>query len=73
VQGASARGLFAALVVAAPARAGLGDALPAPFTRILSTTSSGLVCNAFVTDAVNNPPSRMMPLPITGPKKQKGQ
>jgi hypothetical protein len=41
--------------------------------RILSSTSSGLVCNAFAVDATGNPPARMMQLLITQPKKSKGQ
>ena len=143
--------LFAALAVAVPARAGLGDAIPAPFTkqlfnvpgvindgvvtvisctnglsasvnvgvewfrkngtslsvsslsiaaggtvnfgtaglpylgidatmlpyesvksgaaRVLSTTSSGIFCNAFVMDPANDPPNHMMQLLVTGPKK----
>ena len=41
--------------------------------RVLSTTSSGLLCNAYAVDASNNPPQRMMALLVTAPKKQKGQ
>ena len=147
--------LFAALVVAAPARAGLGDAIPAPFTkqlfnvpgvindglatviscssglstsidvgvewfrkdgtsvvvttltipagttrnfgttttagvpidgvmagadtiksgaaRVLSTTPTGIFCDAFVMETLNDPPTVSRQLLITGAKKQKGQ
>ncbi len=41
--------------------------------RVLSTTTSGVLCNAFEIDPSNDPPARMMQLLITGVKKQKGQ
>ena len=56
------------------------DALmPLPVTlksgsaRVLSTTTNGIFCTAFVMDRVNDPAVPMMPLLVTGPKKQKGQ
>lgn len=41
--------------------------------RVLSTTTTGLLCNAFLMDPDNDPPKVLMPLLVTGPKKQKGQ
>ena len=49
------------------------DTIKSGAARVLSTTSSGLLCNAFLMDPLNDPPNRLMPLLITGPKKQKGQ
>ncbi len=41
--------------------------------RVLSTSTKGLLCNAFVIDPANDPPTRMMQLLVTAPLKQKGQ
>ena len=41
--------------------------------RVLSTVTKGFVCNAFVINPTGDPPSVMMQLLITAPKKQKGQ
>ena len=50
-----------------------GETVKSGAARVLSTTSTGIFCNAFVTDPGNDPPTRMMQLLITGAKKQKGQ
>lgn len=52
---------------------GGGDVLKSGAARVLSTTTKGIFCNAFVMDPNNDPPQQLMPLLITGVKKQKGQ
>jgi hypothetical protein len=41
--------------------------------RVLATTTTGIFCNVFVMDPLNDPPTELMPLLVTGQKKQKGQ
>ena len=49
------------------------DALKSGAPRVLATTTTGILCNAFVMGPLDDPPTELMPLLVTGPKRQKGQ
>jgi len=50
-----------------------GETVKSGAARVLSTTTKGLLCNAFVLDPDNDPPTRMMQLLVTKGKAQKGE
>lgn len=51
---------------------GLGAGISRGYARILATDSRGIICNAFVADLGNAPPTSMVDLTVVKKTKQRG-